>query len=148
MNHSPAAVRRASPGDRAQVEALLRNAGLPLDGVGEHFARFYVAEREGKLVGAIGSERYDGVALLRSAAVDDAERGSGVGTRLVEHLLDALRGEGVQSVWLLTTTAEAYFPRFGFCPVPRAEVPGALNASAELRGACPASAIVMSLPLA
>jgi amino-acid N-acetyltransferase len=33
-----------------------------------------------------------------------------------------------------------YFPRFGFRPVDRAALPAALATSAELRGACPASA--------
>lgn len=46
-------------------------------------------------------------------------------------------------MYLLTTTAENYFPAFGFRPVDRSAVPTELMASPEFQGACPASAIVM-----
>ncbi|MBV9947898.1 MAG: GNAT family N-acetyltransferase, partial [Myxococcales bacterium] len=44
---------------------------------------------------------------------------------------------------LLTTTADSFFPRFGFQHIAREDVPPELRASRELQGACPASAIVM-----
>jgi amino-acid N-acetyltransferase len=43
-------------------------------------------------------------------------------------------------VALLTETAAGWFPRFGFHPVDRAALDPALAASAELAGACPATA--------
>lgn len=46
-------------------------------------------------------------------------------------------------VFLLTTTAEHYFPRFGFACVSRDSVADAVKASPEFKGACPASAIAM-----
>ncbi len=59
--------------------------------------------------------------------------------------LDAVRA--LLASVLLTTTAEDWFPRFGFVRIARDAVPAALHASAELRGACPASAAVMQKPL-
>jgi amino-acid N-acetyltransferase len=50
-------------------------------------------------------------------------------------------------VFLLTTTAENFFPSFGFQRIERADVPTELEQSPELRGACPASATVMKLTL-
>ena len=43
-------------------------------------------------------------------------------------------------VALLTETAAGWFPRFGFHLVDRAALDPALAASAELAGACPATA--------
>ena len=50
---------------------------------------------------------------------------------------------GANAVFLLTTTAERFFPRFGFEPIDREQVPQSVRASVEFQSACPASAIVM-----
>jgi N-acetylglutamate synthase-like GNAT family acetyltransferase len=50
---------------------------------------------------------------------------------------------GIRALYLLTTTAERYFPSFGFRPITRDEVPADIRATAEFQGACPASAAVM-----
>jgi amino-acid N-acetyltransferase len=49
----------------------------------------------------------------------------------------------VREIYLLTTTAEHFFPRFGFARIPRADVAPTVRASEEFRGACPDSAIAM-----
>ena len=49
----------------------------------------------------------------------------------------------MRDVYLLTTTAPDWFPRFGFTVARREELPEVLNASEELRGACPSSAVAM-----
>lgn len=136
-------IRPATPGDSPQVRALLSAAALPLAGVPDDLAEFLVAERGGALLGAIGLERYGRAALLRSAVVDPAHRGSGLGEALVQGLVERAQSSGVEELILLTTTAERWFPRFGFAVITRSEVPNALQASEELRGACPASAVVM-----
>jgi amino-acid N-acetyltransferase len=61
----------------------------------------------------------------------------------VERVLDEGRAAGVREVYLLTTTAEHYFPRLGFACVDREAVPRAVQGSAEFTGACPATAVVM-----
>jgi amino-acid N-acetyltransferase len=88
-------------------------------------------------------ERYGDGGLLRSVAVAAAWRGSGIGRALVDRVLDEGRAAGIKDVYLLTTTAEHYFPRLGFACVSRDSVPAAVRASAEFTGACPASAVVM-----
>jgi len=102
-----------------------------------------VAQAEGRLVGVVGLELYGQSALLRSAAVEESWRGSGVGRLLVERALDLARGRGIEDVYLLTTTAENYFPKFGFVCVRRDEVAQGVRSSVEFQTACPASATVM-----
>ena len=136
-------IRDATNRDLDAVESLLSENNLPLDGVKENFSGFVVAEDEGEIAGAIGLEKFGSVALLRSAVVSPQHRGSGIGRRLVEQVLEQASDEGIEELFLLTTTAEKYFPRFGFAPTTRSAVPSAVKASAEFQGACPDTAIVM-----
>jgi amino-acid N-acetyltransferase len=136
-------LRAATDDDLAAVRQLLSSAGLPLDGVEDNFDDFIVAEEERGIAGVIGVERYGSAALLRSAAVFPDARGSGVGGRLVHELLDRVSAQGVREIYLLTTTAEEYFPRFGFTRSTRDQVPEPVRASREFQGACPDTAVVM-----
>ncbi|MGE5092246.1 MAG: arsenic resistance N-acetyltransferase ArsN2 [Bacillota bacterium] len=136
-------IRSAKAADLPAAEALLAGAGLTTEGVRDWIDRFLVAEEDGCIAGVAGLELYGDSALLRSVAVADAWRGTGLGRALVERALDAASAAGATDIFLLTTTAERYFPRFGFTAVPRSEVSAPVLASAEFRGACPASATVM-----
>jgi amino-acid N-acetyltransferase len=138
-------LRPASAGDLAQVEALLAAHTLPLDGVREALECFVVAEHEGRIVGVAGTERCGpgDHALLRSVAVADAWKGRGLGRALVTRAIADAESRGAKALYLLTTTAEHYFPSFGFAPADRASVPPAVQASVEFASACPASAVVM-----
>ncbi|HYF92184.1 MAG TPA: arsinothricin resistance N-acetyltransferase ArsN1 family A [Symbiobacteriaceae bacterium] len=146
---APAALRfrRADPGDWDTVARLLTAAGLPLHGAREHQDGFLLAHRGDTLAGTAALERYGAVALLRSVAVAENIRGTGLGQELVRLLLDIAYEEGVQTVALLTATADRFFPRFGFQRVERSALPPVLAGSEELRGACPASAVAMMLDL-
>lgn len=144
----PVDVRRATTADLQSVHTLLSQSNLPLDGVSDCIERFFVAEAGGTIVGSIGMERHGPFALLRSAAVSQPLQGRGIGSRLVEELIADAERQGVSAMYLLTTTAEGYFPSFGFQQVDREAVPSDLADSPELKGACPASAIVMRKALA
>lgn len=139
--------RRAATADWPKIADLLTGANLPPEGAEEHLSGFLLAFRGERLAGAAALERYGETALLRSVAVAEEERGGGLGHEIVRHLLDQAHADGIVSVVLLTTTAERFFPRFGFRRVSREEAPAAVHASAEFRGACPASATVMLLDL-
>lgn len=136
-------LRPAGAGDLKRVIELLEAANLPTAGVPTTLRDFFVAQDEDLIVGAIGMEPYGRAALLRSAVVDPTARGSGVGEALVHRVLDGARERGVDELYLLTTTAERYFPRFGFAQIARSDVPSEVQESVEFREACPASAIVM-----
>jgi amino-acid N-acetyltransferase len=136
-------LRAASSADLEAVFGLLERSGLPRAGVADNFSQFLVAEADGRLVGVVGLELYGQSALLRSAAVEESWRGSGVGRVLVERALDLARERGIDDVYLLTTSAEHYFPKFGFVCVRRDDVAPGVIASEEFQTACPASATVM-----
>jgi amino-acid N-acetyltransferase len=137
-------IREATIRDLGAVESLLLASKLPLDGVKDNFSSFVVAEEKGTIAGAIGLEKYGSVALLRSVVVSPEHRGSGIGGKLVEQLLERAERDGIEELFLLTTTAEKYFPRFGFVRSTRSVVPAAVKASAEFQGACPDTAVVMT----
>lgn len=139
--------RPARPSDLAAIEHLLRENGLPTAGVAEHLQGFSVAEDTGRLVASAGLEVYDGSALLRSVAVDRAYRNRGLAADLVRGLLEDGRGRGVADVFLLTTTAAGYFRRLGFSPIPRADIPRAVQVSREFQDGVCETAQVMTLRL-
>jgi amino-acid N-acetyltransferase len=70
-----------------------------------------------------------------------------VGRALVTSLNPLIRGSGLDGLFLLTTTAVDFFARLGFARITREKLPASLNASEELRGACPASAVAMAIKL-
>jgi len=123
--------------------ALLMASGLPTAGLMEHLRSAYVARRRGRVVGTAALELYPGAALLRSVAVDERERGGGLGRLLTERAIGEAETRDLAAVYLLTTTAEEYFTRFGFAVVGREHVPHSLHASVEFQSACPATATVM-----
>jgi protein-tyrosine-phosphatase/N-acetylglutamate synthase-like GNAT family acetyltransferase len=122
---------------------LLERLGLPLAGFPPDLSGFVVAEEDGRIVGSAGVEVYGTAGLLRSVAVDPDRRSQGLGFALVEQALRHAAAAGVEDVFLLTNTAERYFPRHGFTVASRDQVPEQLNQSEEFRGACPASAVLM-----
>ena len=142
-----ATVRRAERSDLPAVLVLLADAGLPSAGVEESFASFVVAEVGGRLVGVAGLEIHGRDGVLRSVAVDPACRGRGLGGRLTRRVLERADDAGLRRVYLLTTTAEEYFLRFGFRRIDRREASPEVRRSVEFRDACPASAVAMALDL-
>ena len=146
--HGEAALRPASTKDLPRVEKLLTDSKLPLDGVKEALQDFVVAEAGGDIVGVAGLEVCCDDALLRSVAVRPEWRSKGVGRALVNRAIAQAESRGIRALYLLTTTAEHYFPSFGFAKVDRAAIPAEVRATKEFTSACPASAVAMSRQLA
>ena len=141
-------VRPASAADLPWARRLLAAADLPAEGLDDQFpAAFAVLEAEDRPVGLAGLERYGASGLLRSVAVDAGVRGSGAGRLLVADRLERARADGLAAVYLLTTTAADWFPRFGFRQIPREELPADLDSAPEVAGGCPATATVMRVVL-
>jgi len=138
-----AILRDARPPDLPAVIGLLSGAGLPTAGVPVGLEGFIVAEDANGLVGVAGLERYGLAGLLRSVAVTLSARRSGLGAALVRRILADAAAGGVSDVYLLTTTAESYFPRHGFSRIAREAVPAPVQASVEFQGVCPSNAMVM-----
>jgi N-acetylglutamate synthase-like GNAT family acetyltransferase len=141
-------IRTATDADLQSVYRLLQKASLPTDGLEEQFGPGYAVALEGdQIVGAAGIERYGRSGLLRSVVTAAEARGRGIAEALTRNRLDWAATEGLDMVYLLTTTAAGYFPRLGFEPVDRTEVPAEVQASREFSSICPASAVAMRRPV-
>jgi amino-acid N-acetyltransferase len=140
---SPATIRAARAADVPSVEHLLTASSLPLAGLGDALPGMLVAETDGRIVGTAAIEVRGGNALLRSVAGAPEGRSRGRGRALGERVIANAENRGLHALYLLTTTAERYFPNFGFKTTTRDAVPSELQATAEFCGACPESAVVM-----
>lgn len=138
-----ARLRPALPLDLPAIERFLAAANLPLAGVEESLPGFIVAEADDAIVGTAALEVCRGNALLRSVAVAPEWRSRGLGRALVTRVIADAEARGIRALYLLTTTAEHYFPSFGFRKVTRDEVPAEVRATDEFQTACPASAVAM-----
>jgi glyceraldehyde 3-phosphate dehydrogenase len=136
-------IDRAVPADHDLVRALLTRSGLPLDGLDAAWPAMLVARRGHAVLGCAALEFYADGALLRSVAVAEEARGLGLGQRLTQAAAGLARDHRARALYLLTTTADRYFPRLGFERIARADVPASVQASVEFASACPASATVM-----
>jgi len=134
----------AHAADAAAIFALLEQQHLPLDGLRDHLSTTLVARTDGgQIVGSAALEIYADGALLRSVAIAADRQQRGLGRQLTESAIALARDRQVRAIYLLTTTAEEYFPRFGFERIARAEVPPGVQTSVEFTSACPSSATVM-----
>jgi amino-acid N-acetyltransferase len=142
-----ATIRQATDADLPAIERLLTESALPLEGVRDALKDFVVAESHGRIVGVAGLEICSDSALLRSVAVSPDWRGRSVGRALVTRAIADAEARGVRGLYLLTTTAEDYFPSFGFAKIARENIPADVRATTEFTTTCSASATAMSRAL-
>lgn len=122
--------RRMNAGDYDGVYQLwLKTPGMGLntaddshEGITAYLHRnpatCFVAEEEGEIIGAILAGHDGRRGFIYHVAVSVDRRRSGVGTRLVEHAMEALEREGIRKVALVVfrrnETGNAFWERFGF----------------------------------
>ena len=137
------AIERARPEDAEPIRALLQAHKLPVDDVESHLGSAVVARLRGEIVGSAALEVYPDGVLLRSVVVSPELKGQGLGRRLTEAMINLAQTLRTPALYLLTTTAQTYFPAFGFEEINRSAVPTSVQASVEFTSACPSTAIVM-----
>ena len=137
------AIERALDSDRSAIESLLVANGLPLDGLEIALPTAVVARGEGGVVGCAAFEPYGSVGLLRSVCVAAPLRGTGLGRKLVGATEQLATAAGISELFLLTETAETWFPSLGYVPAARASLPTSLKSSPEITSACPDTAAVL-----
>ena len=130
--------------DHARVAELLAECGLPTSDLApgsiEAFLGCGDPSRPG---GVVGLEVHGRYGLLRSLAVAEGARGAGCGKALVSGLEARARQRGLESLYLLTETAEPFFAALGYRRVQRGDVPQPIRATSEFASICPDSAAVM-----
>ncbi len=138
-------IRPAGSEDRDAIAELLSASKLvPLDETAQFGQQYAVAVTDdGALVGVAGYERYGADILLRSVAVAESWRSTGIGARLTADRLAHAKSQGCESVYLLTDTARAYWERQGFYRIDRKVAPVRITQSHEWSAACPVSATAM-----
>lgn len=146
-NIESAVIEQAKDDDLRALLNLLEATGLPEAGLADHLDTTLVVRKDSSLIGSAGLEMYGQFALLRSVAVEEEFRACGLGQCLVESALQLAQYRGVAQVFLLTETAEAFFPRFGFRKINRWQVPTPVQSSVEFTSACPDSATAMALTI-
>jgi amino-acid N-acetyltransferase len=142
-------IRQPRAADLTALKALLDSNALPSSDLTEqHLEHFIILAQSSRVVGAVGLEVHGESALLRSLAVDTMNRGEGLGARLLE-LIEAHAQEcGVRQLYLLTTSADAFFRHHGYTPIERAEVPKSIQRTKQFTDFCPSNAICLSKTLA
>jgi amino-acid N-acetyltransferase len=136
-------IEPATDRDLPEIHSLLERLHLPLAGVDDHLATMLVAKEGKQIVGTAALELYGDDALLRSVAVEPNRQGRQLGHQLTDAALRLATALGARRVFLLTTTAERFFPKFGFLQTARDDVPASVRESVEFQSACPATAVVM-----
>jgi len=133
----------AGPAPEA-ARGLLAAGNLPTsDLTDEQLTTFFYSGRAAAPLALIGLEIYGTDALLRSLVVDSSLRSTGLGSVLVERAEAHAATHGVDTLYLLTTTAEAFFARRGYHRIDRAVAPAVIRATREFAGLCPASSAFM-----
>lgn len=133
----------------AEVEAFLADAQLRVADLASSRSLNLLGFQDGALlVGVVGVEAYGGVGLLRSLAVKPTHRNIGLGVALVSSAEGWAAEQGVETLYLLTTTAEKFFARLGYMALPRSKAPAAIAATVQFLELCPASSAFMRKALA
>lgn len=143
MDRDAIALRPADGDGLGYVETLLERNGLPAGDVRSKPDCFYLAHENDRRVGVGGVEVHGTDGLLRSVVVERSARGEGYGRALCEALEERAATEGVEALFLLTTTAADFFADRGYEAVDRDRVPDAIRGTTEFADLCPDSATVM-----
>jgi amino-acid N-acetyltransferase len=139
---APIIIRGRPP--RSTAVALLQAQGLPVSDITyEHLEHFFFIGSDGSPSGLVGLEIYGSDALLRSLVVGESARGTGLGSALTNHAEQYAASKGVRSIYLLTTTAEAFFQRLGYQRIERSQAPSSIERTREFASLCPASSAFM-----
>ena len=140
-------IDRAQAGDLAVIRVLLDSGSLPHADVTEaSLQQFLVARLDNHVVGVVGLECYEDVALLRSLVVAKEHSGFGIGKQLVAAAEKLAADTGIKALYLLTSSADRFFAGLGFRRLQRELAPPAIKSTSQFSSLCPASAVLMRKP--
>ena len=132
-----------------EIRQLLTDSDLHHEDINTAQLKHFVLGWDGpKLVAVIGLEIKNHSALLRSLAVDADYRNRGIATKLVHKLEDYAKSMEVDTLYLLTLTAESFFEKCGYRRIARDSAPAGIQETTEFQNLCPASAVCMNRNLA
>ena len=136
-------INQANSKNREAIISLLQSESLPVEDLPQDLRNFFTATGNGFIIGAIGLETYERNGLLRSLVVKSEYRKMKIAEHLINELEKLAKDLRLQSIYLLTETAQAYFAKKGYETIARNEAPDSIMKSTEFSHVCPASAILM-----
>ena len=127
-----------------EIKRLLTDVDLHHEDIITSQLKHFVLGWDGpKLVAVIGLEIRNHSALLRSLAVDEDYRNRGIATRLVGEIEAYAKSMEVDTLYLLTLTADIFFEKRGYQRIARDSAPAGIQETTEFRNLCPANAVCM-----
>ena len=139
---SPALKIAVTEKERQDAIDLLNQQKLPVSDIHEDTLLYLLLDGE-KMIGTAGLEIFDDCALLRSVSLVQDVRGKGYGRMLNEQLEYFAKESGINCMYLITTAAEKFFSKQGYCVIDRETAPDVIKQTDQFLGLCPSSAIVM-----
>lgn len=133
-------IRKATPDDVAAIFTVVNDAAqayrgvipedrwhdpyMPMDELAGEIAAgvvFWVAEEAGRVAGVMGLQDKGAVSLVRHAYVSTARQGTGIGTRLLQHIQARTDRPILIGTWAAATWAIRFYQRHGFAVVSELE---------------------------
>lgn len=136
-------VAKAKISDLPGIFGLLRDNGLPFEGVAEDLRNFLVVKDGREIIGCAGLEIHERTGLLRSVAVKKERQGQGLGLTLVSRILSQARNKNMKKLYLLTIDSSQFFSRFGFEKIERSEIDPVIQQTEMFTHCCPCSSVAM-----
>lgn len=125
-----------------EVLPLLEENNLPVcDIKKESLVNFFALYEKELLCGIVGLEIYGNNALLRSLCA--SSKAKGVGSILLSHIEQFCKDNKIDTLYLLTTTAEKYFLKKGFRVSKKETTPQSIQNTQEFSSVCPCDAVCM-----
>jgi len=140
----PVTISGVRAGEQSAIKALISESGLIIEDItAEKLRHFLLARKGDEIVGVVGLEIAGKDALLRSLVVRESYRVRGIAVKFTEAVERYALSQAVETLYLLTMTAERFFARQGYARTDRSTAPAAMQATREFQHLCPATAICM-----
>lgn len=133
--------------DLQQIIELLKENNLPTSDISLNTQQFWKYQPDDKIKALAGIEPYGEYAIFRSFVSHLSIRGKGVAFKLYQHSLKEAKKQGINRLFLLTTTAKDWFLKHKWTVIERSSVPNQIANSKEFKSICPASATCMSIEI-
>lgn len=128
--------------DKIEVLSILQANDLPVSDL-DADKKLFMLKQNDAIIGTAGLEMFEDCALLRSICIVKKEQGKGFGKKITHELEEIAKQNGINRLFLLTTTAKNFFFKEGYEIIQRTDVPASIKASSEFESVCPSSAVVM-----
>lgn len=136
-------IEPALESDYKEISYLLNVNELPSSDITEDHVQIFVGLNQQEIIGTIGLQKYDSIGLLRSLVVKDGYKSQKIAGKLLHYIFDYCVMHKITELYLLTTSAEEYFYKYGFQKIERILVPEVIKETKQYQEICPKVAVVM-----